>query len=84
MASHGTASLVMIAFLLVTVTLVDAAPPVTSLLTCNKAYGVKENDTCFAVAEATGLTLEQFLSFNPNINCRRLFIGQWVCVEAVS
>ncbi|XP_072149652.1 secreted LysM effector LysM1-like [Setaria viridis] len=82
MANHGTAAIV-IAFLLVTVTLADAAP-LGSLLTCTKAYGVKERETCFAVAQATGLTLDQFLSFNPNINCHNLFIGQWVCVAAVT
>jgi hypothetical protein len=54
------------------------------VLTCNKAYGVKERETCFAVAEATGLSLKKFRSFNPNINCRSLFIGQWVCLDAVS
>jgi hypothetical protein len=45
---------------------------------------VKERETCFAVAEATGLSLKKFRSFNPNINCRSLFIGQWVCLDAVS
>jgi hypothetical protein len=34
------------------------------------------------VAQAAGLTLKQFLGFNPNINCRNLFIGQWVCLDA--
>jgi len=45
---------------------------------------VKERETCFAVAQATGLPLKQFLSFNPNINCDNLFIGQWVCLAPVS
>ncbi|CAD6236499.1 unnamed protein product [Miscanthus lutarioriparius] len=80
MANHGTAALV-IACLLVAVTLASAAPPVSPLV-CNKVYGVEERETCFAVAEAAGLTLKQFLRFNPNINCQSLFIGQWVCLDA--
>ena len=47
-----------------------------------KVHGVLERETCFAVAQATGLTLKQFLSFNPNIICQKLFIGQWVCLDA--
>ena len=80
MANHGTAALV-IACLLVAVTLASAAAPVSPLV-CNKVYGVEERETCFAVAEAAGLTLKQFLRFNPNINCQSLFIGQWVCLDA--
>jgi len=87
MAKRGAASLI-VAFLLIAVmiTLADAhtrAPAATPLI-CKKAYGVKERETCFAVAQATGLPLKQFLSFNPNINCDNLFIGQWVCLAAVS
>ncbi|CAL4947106.1 unnamed protein product [Urochloa decumbens] len=82
MANRGTAALV-IAFLLVaTVTLADAAPPASQLI-CKKAYGIKERETCFAVAQTTGLPLKKFLRFNPNINCDNLFIGQWVCLSAV-
>ena len=87
MAKRGGAALV-VAFLLIAVmiTLADARPraPAATPLICKKAYGVKERETCFAVAQATGLPLKQFLSFNPNINCDNLFIGKWVCLAAVS
>ncbi|CAD6229593.1 unnamed protein product [Miscanthus lutarioriparius] len=81
MANRGTAALVFTC-LLVAVTLADAAVPPVSPLVCNKVHGVQERETCFAVAQATGLTLKQFLSFNPNIICQKLFIGQWVCLDA--
>ncbi|CAL4954198.1 unnamed protein product [Urochloa decumbens] len=64
------------------VTLADAAPPASPLI-CKIAYGIKERETCFAVAQTTGLPLKKFLRFNPNINCNNLFIGQWVCLFAV-
>ncbi|CAL4947104.1 unnamed protein product [Urochloa decumbens] len=82
MANRGTAALV-IAFLLVAaVTVADAAPPASPLI-CKIAYGIKERETCFAVAQTTGIPLKKFLRFNPNINCNNLFIGQWVCLHAV-
>ncbi|RLN24633.1 hypothetical protein C2845_PM07G25080 [Panicum miliaceum] len=82
MANRGTAALVIACLLVVAVTLADALPPASPLV-CKKAYGVKERETCFAVAKAVGLSLKKFLRFNPNINCNNLFIGQWVCLAAV-
>ena len=53
-------------------------------LTCNKVHGVQVGETCFSVGLGAGLTQDQFLSFNPNINCGKIFVGQWVCLEATS
>ncbi|CAM0883303.1 unnamed protein product [Alopecurus aequalis] len=53
-------------------------------LTCNKVHGFQTGDTCFDVAQGAGLTEEQFLGFNPNINCAKVFVGQWVCLDASS
>ncbi|KAF8766127.1 hypothetical protein HU200_007624 [Digitaria exilis] len=58
------------------------ARPQPPELVCTKIYGVQQrHETCFALAQAGELTLEQFFSFNPNINCQKLFIGQWVCLS---
>ncbi|KAJ1285716.1 hypothetical protein BS78_03G298200 [Paspalum vaginatum] len=82
-ANHGAAALVIACLLIAAVAMADAHPPAAaSPLICKKAYGVRERETCFAVAQAQGLTLKQFLLFNPNINCNKLFIGQWVCLAA--
>jgi hypothetical protein len=53
-------------------------------LTCNKVRGFQAGDTCFDVAVGAGLTQAQFLSFNPNLNCLKVFVGQWVCLHASS
>ena len=53
-------------------------------LTCNKVHGVKTGETCCSVREGAGLTEDQFLGFNPNLCCEKLFVGQWVCLEATS
>uniref|UniRef100_A0A0E0JPK9 LysM domain-containing protein n=1 Tax=Oryza punctata TaxID=4537 RepID=A0A0E0JPK9_ORYPU len=96
MANHGAAALAIIASLLVAVTLVDArltahhgyvvvedvkAP---AALTCNKVHGVQTSETCFSVSQSSGLTQDQFLAFNPNINCEKVFVGQWVCLDAAA
>ncbi|KAE8769628.1 hypothetical protein D1007_58771 [Hordeum vulgare] len=51
-------------------------------LTCSKVQGLKSGETCFSVALLGGLTLESFLVFNPNIDCGKTFVGQWVCLHA--
>ena len=53
-------------------------------LTCNTVHGVQVAETCFSVAQSAGLTQEQFLGFNPNINCEKVFVGQWVCLDATA
>ena len=60
----------------------DAAPAVPAL-SCSKVHGVQEGETCFSVAQGSGLTQDDFLGFNPNINCKKVFVGQWVCLAAV-
>ncbi|CAO1943404.1 unnamed protein product [Urochloa humidicola] len=55
---------------------------VVPALTCSKVHGVQQGETCFSIAQGTGLTQDNFLAFNPNINCQKLFIGQWVCLAA--
>ncbi|WVZ68583.1 hypothetical protein U9M48_017509 [Paspalum notatum var. saurae] len=84
-ANHGGAAALAIACLLIAaVTMADALPGEASPLICEKPYGVQKHETCFAVAQAEGLTVKQFLRFNPNVNCDNLFIGQWVCLAAVA
>jgi hypothetical protein len=62
----------------------EPEPEPKSELTCNKVHGVQEGETCYCLAQGVGLTLDNFLSFNPNICCDNLFIGQWVCLDATS
>ncbi|KAL6845441.1 hypothetical protein ACP4OV_024936 [Aristida adscensionis] len=93
MANHRAAAALLIASLLVAIAVADArhtvhggaqapATPISIDLVCTKVHGVQPGETCFAAAQAAKLTLEQFLEFNPNINCRKLFVGQWICLSA--
>ncbi|KAF8663916.1 hypothetical protein HU200_055256 [Digitaria exilis] len=83
MANHRAAAL-LIASLLVAVAIADADAAKVPALTCSEVHAVKVGETCFSIAQAAGLTQEQFLGFNPNINCEKVFIGQWVCIAATS
>ena len=97
MANHHGAAALLIASLLVAVVLVaDAritvqvqrdgvagyAVKAVPALRCNEVHQVKTDETCSSVAAGAALTDEQFLGFNPNINCLKVFVGQWVCLDA--
>ncbi|CAM0883790.1 unnamed protein product [Alopecurus aequalis] len=92
---RGTAAL-LIASLLVAVVLADARTTVqvqrgmiggyavkaVPALKCSKVHQVQTDETCSSVTAGAALTDEQFLGFNPNINCLKVFLGQWVCLDA--
>ncbi|KAF7031097.1 hypothetical protein CFC21_042480 [Triticum aestivum] len=100
MANHGAAALLIASLLVVAVTLADAKitgqlqrgsingvyalTKAVPALTCNKVSAVQTGETCSSLAESAGLSQEDFLGFNPNINCVRIFVGQWVCLDASS
>ncbi|KAL3741953.1 hypothetical protein ACJRO7_017434 [Eucalyptus globulus] len=57
--------------------------PISIGLKCESVYGVKSGDTCLAVANMFSLTPGTFAAFNPNLNCDKLFVGQWLCTKAI-
>ncbi|KAL6853865.1 hypothetical protein ACP4OV_019894 [Aristida adscensionis] len=93
MASHRAAALLIVASLLVAAAAIADArltafggseAAAGAPLTCSNVHGVAPGETCFAVGQAAGLTEEQFLAFNPNINCQKIFVGQWLCLAATT
>ncbi|KAH7415910.1 hypothetical protein KP509_14G065600 [Ceratopteris richardii] len=48
---------------------------------CCTIYTVKSGDTCYDISQVNGVSLEDFLSWNPGINCNNLQIGQEVCIS---
>ncbi|KAM3333002.1 hypothetical protein ACQJBY_028230 [Aegilops geniculata] len=97
MANHGVAALLIASLFVVAVTLADAritvqvqrhsvsrgyAAKAVPALACNKVNAVQTGDTCSSIADGAGLAQEDFLGFNPNINCEKIFLGQWVCLDA--
>ncbi|KAL7745917.1 hypothetical protein RI367_008775 [Sorochytrium milnesiophthora] len=49
---------------------------------CVSSVNVKAGDNCWAIANANGLTLSKLQSYNPNIDCNMLQVGQSLCLEA--
>lgn len=48
---------------------------------CTAFRTIVGGDTCFDLANANRISLNSFLSINPNINCQNLQIGQQVCIS---
>ncbi|KAJ3070929.1 hypothetical protein HK102_006552 [Quaeritorhiza haematococci] len=66
-----------------TTTIASPAPSPRPATTCSKPYTVVAGDYCYKIAvELNSLDLNQFLSFNPGLNCDNLQIGQVVCLVA--
>ncbi|KAK2985930.1 hypothetical protein RJ640_008146 [Escallonia rubra] len=51
---------------------------------CNKVYGAQVGDTCFSVAKTFKLKTEVFNVLNPNLNCVKMFVGEWLCVQGLT
>ncbi|KAK1303800.1 hypothetical protein QJS10_CPB11g01013 [Acorus calamus] len=47
---------------------------------CFSVYGVESGNTCFAIRQELNLTAAEFGAINPNLECDKLFPGQWLCV----
>jgi LysM repeat protein len=61
---------------------VICVPP--SVQTCTCTYTVKSGDVCYTIALQNGLSLTQFYSLNPGLNCFNLNMGQNVCIRGAS
>ncbi|KAI4371688.1 hypothetical protein MLD38_010011 [Melastoma candidum] len=55
--------------------------PKQSSLKCNSAHGVQDGETCFLIAKQFNMTTAEFVAINPNVVCKKLFVGQWVCID---
>ncbi|OVA08002.1 Peptidoglycan-binding lysin domain [Macleaya cordata] len=47
---------------------------------CEFVVGVQSGDTCFDITQKFNTTAEFFTEINPNLQCDKLFVGQWLCV----
>jgi LysM repeat protein len=47
-------------------------------------YTAVTGDTCLAIASKFGITLNQLISLNLNVNCNNLQVGQIMCVQLLS
>ncbi|MCD7453676.1 hypothetical protein HAX54_021831, partial [Datura stramonium] len=52
-----------------------------SALICSKIYGANIGDTCFSIMQQFSVTTEAFNTFNPNLDCDKMFVGEWICLD---
>lgn len=52
-----------------------------AVIECNSVYGVQSGDTCAGVIQKFSLDAIFFSVINPNLNCDKIFAGQWLCVN---
>ncbi|KAJ3300453.1 hypothetical protein HDU76_006085, partial [Blyttiomyces sp. JEL0837] len=55
-------------------------PPATGNTGCSSTYKIVSGDTCWALANKYGISLDQFLGLNSGIQCENLQIGAAVCI----
>jgi len=48
--------------------------------TCDKKYTIKAGDTCYNIANANGLSVDNLKTLNSGINCDNLQPGKVLCV----
>ncbi|KAF3392823.1 LysM domain-containing protein [Penicillium rolfsii] len=62
---------------------VKPEPPMPNLAAdCKKYHKVQSGEGCYDIDSAYGITLDQFLKWNPSVNpsCSNLWLGYYVCV----
>ncbi|KAJ8543466.1 hypothetical protein K7X08_005989 [Anisodus acutangulus] len=48
---------------------------------CHGIYAAEAGDTCESLVKIFNLKAEHFSSINPNLNCDKVFVGEWLCVN---
>lgn len=48
---------------------------------CHNLYAAQVGDTCQSLVEFFNLKAEDFSTINPNLNCDKIFVGQWLCTN---
>ncbi|TDL28090.1 hypothetical protein BD410DRAFT_713127 [Rickenella mellea] len=79
--------LIVLAFLLLVIRLVsppsleEKVPPMCP--EGSHRYGVKSGDSCWAISQEYGTSVESLRRANPDLDCNALRPEQWLCVPAV-
>ncbi|KAM3222056.1 hypothetical protein P3L10_021326 [Capsicum annuum] len=50
---------------------------------CRNTYAAEAGDTCESLIEFFNLKAEDFSNLNPNLNCEKIFVGEWLCINGV-
>ncbi|MCD7453673.1 hypothetical protein HAX54_021828 [Datura stramonium] len=64
--------------------IVSSGIGMNSALICSKIYGANIGDTCFSIMQQFSVNPQAFATFNPNLNCDKMFVGEWICLDGSS
>ena len=61
----------------------DGPVPSGTITDCTYFADAQTGDTCQSIADAWGITLQQFITYNPSVgsDCSNLVVGDSYCVE---
>jgi len=80
--------LIILVFLLLVIRLTaTSSPHFTPPPPCpaeSQPHEVKSRDSCWAISQEYGTSLEVLQGLNPKVDCKVLRSGQWVCVPLVN
>ncbi|KAG5597035.1 hypothetical protein H5410_038267 [Solanum commersonii] len=48
---------------------------------CNRIYAAQAGDTCESLIKFFNLKAQDFSDINPNLNCDKIFVGEWLCTN---
>ena len=60
---------------------VDGRGPACAPQEHQAAYEIRDGDSCWAVAQRHGMSLEGLRGMNEGLECERLMAGKWICVR---
>ncbi|GAA0138970.1 hypothetical protein LIER_00610 [Lithospermum erythrorhizon] len=52
-----------------------------SVSSCSQIYEFQFGDTCSAIINNFALSAEIFSELNPNLNCDKIFVGEYLCLN---
>lgn len=51
------------------------------VVTCEHSVMIKENDNCWDIAQAEGMSVDEILKINTGLDCGKLAIGHTICLK---
>lgn len=51
------------------------------VVTCEHSVTIQENDNCWDIAQAAGMSVDEILGMNTGLDCGKLVIGHTICLK---
>ena len=68
---------------MILLTLSIASVIIKTMTACSQYHTVESGNTCFDLSVSYGITLQDILNLNLEVNCNLLQIGQKLCIKGI-